>query len=86
MSQYDIRIVSITPRQSCPNPFHMAVKKTELREKAKQYFQNMILAAHELSCPKPAGSLILRQDRKHGIVVSGWLANCADLLKNMGCL
>ena len=52
MSQYDIRIVSITPRQSCPNPFHMAVKKTELREKAKQYFQNMILAAHELSCPK----------------------------------
>ena len=53
MSQYDIRIVSITPRQSCPNPFHMAVKKTELREKAKQYFQNMILAAHELSCPKP---------------------------------
>ena len=31
MSQYDIRIVSITPRQSCPNPFHMAVKKTELR-------------------------------------------------------
>ena len=43
MSQYDIRIVSITPRQSCPNPFHMAVKKTELREKAKQYFLDKLL-------------------------------------------
>ena len=46
MSQYDIRIVSITPRQSCPNPFHMAVKKDRVkRKKQKQYFQNMILAA-----------------------------------------
>ena len=61
MSQYDIRIVSITPRQSCPNPFHMAVKKTELREKAKQYFQNMILAsAHGLSCPET-------------LITSGWV-------------
>lgn len=52
MDQYSLNIVSITPRQSCPNPFHMAVKKKELREKTKQYFQNMILAAHELSCSK----------------------------------
>lgn len=37
MSQYDIRIVSITPRQSCPNPFHMAVKD-RVKRKSKTVF------------------------------------------------
>lgn len=90
MSQYDIRIVSITPRQSCPNPFHMAVKKTELREKAKQYFQNMILAAHELSCPKlliTSGWQSYSETRQEAWDRSVWMVGeLCRFAENMGCL
>lgn len=52
LRQYGLRAASMTPEQSCPKPFHMAVKKPELRVKAEQYFQHMIQAAYELECPK----------------------------------
>lgn len=52
LRKYDLKVVSVTPEQSCPKPYHMAVKKKELREKAKKYFQNIILAANELECSK----------------------------------
>lgn len=51
LKKYHVNVVSITPEQSCPKPYSMAVKKKELRQKARNYFQNVVLAAHELECP-----------------------------------
>lgn len=50
LQRYHLRIVSMTPRQSCPNPFHMAAKGSEMRERTERYFQNVILAAERLGC------------------------------------
>lgn len=52
LEKYDLVVGSITPEQSCPKPYNMAAKKKELRQGAKKYFQNMILAASELECDK----------------------------------
>lgn len=52
LGDYGLKVVSITPEQSCPKPFHMAAKRPEIRKKAKSYFQHMIRVASELECDR----------------------------------
>lgn len=52
LRDYSLKVVSMTPEQSCPKPFHMAVRRTDIREKTQRYFQHVIQAASELDCTR----------------------------------
>lgn len=67
LRDYGLHAVSMTPEQSCPKPFHMAAKRTELRKKTKNYFQHAIQAASELDCTRlliTSGWQFFSEDRK----------------------
>lgn len=52
LSEQHLVISCLSPRQSCPNPFHLAVKNTEAIQRTRNYFQQIIYAAHELEVPR----------------------------------
>lgn len=52
LKEYGLNVICMTPEQTCPKPYNMASKSSELKKRTKQYFKNAILAAHELECSK----------------------------------
>lgn len=52
LTNLGLKISCISPRQSSPQPFHLAVKGTDMIQRTKNYFQQVIYSAHELEVPR----------------------------------
>ncbi|MGY0354276.1 sugar phosphate isomerase/epimerase family protein [Enterococcus avium] len=52
LQQKKLSISCISPRQSCPNPFHLAAKDKDMIRRTKNYFQQVVYSAHELEAPR----------------------------------
>lgn len=51
LREYSLEVSCLTPRQSCPQPYHLA-SKNEMISDSKKYFQQIVYSAHELEIPR----------------------------------
>ncbi|EOH97500.1 sugar phosphate isomerase/epimerase family protein [Enterococcus pallens] len=52
LKKFSLSVSCLSPRQSCPQPFHLAAKGTEAIRQTKNYFRHVVYSAHELECPR----------------------------------
>lgn len=52
LKKFGLTVSCLSPRQSCPQPFHLAAKGEEAIRQTKNYFQQVVYSAHELKSPR----------------------------------
>lgn len=52
LTKRKLTISCLSPRQSSPLPFHLAAKGSDMIQRTKNYFQQVVYSAHELAVPR----------------------------------